>query len=70
MLHWQTAAYYQAGYKREYPYGYPEYPGMTWGDNVNTYILQNLLKMLPYNKDIVVRNTDTNIEFSLLSNLC
>ena len=28
MLHWQTAAYYQAGYKREYPYGY-EYPGNT-----------------------------------------
>ena len=26
MLHWQTAAYYQAGYKREYPYGY-DYPG-------------------------------------------
>ena len=26
MIHWQTAAYYQAGYKREYPYGY-EYPG-------------------------------------------
>ena len=26
MLNWQTAAYYQAGYKREYPYGY-EYPG-------------------------------------------
>ena len=28
MLNWQTAAYYQAGYKREYPYGY-EYPGRT-----------------------------------------
>ena len=29
MLHWHTAAYYQAGYKREYPYGY-EYPGRTF----------------------------------------
>ena len=28
MLNWQNAAYYQAGYKREYPYGY-EYPGRT-----------------------------------------
>ena len=31
MLHWQTAATYyqaQAGYKREYPYGY-DYPGST-----------------------------------------
>ena len=28
MLPWQTAAYYQAGYKREYPYGY-DYPGRT-----------------------------------------
>ena len=30
MLHWQTAATYyqaQAGYKREYPYGY-DYPGI------------------------------------------
>ena len=38
MLNWQTAAYYQAGYKREYPYGY-EYPGRT-GEMIRWKYLQ------------------------------
>ena len=47
MIHWQTAAYYQAGYKREYPYGY-EYPGepmiikVAFRENISTPLLQNL----------------------------
>ena len=39
MLPWQTAAYYQAGYKREYPYGY-DYPGRT-SYHGKTYYYQN-----------------------------